>query len=165
MILQRVKIVLLHLNLSWVWLPSESPRWCLCVHALSCLFATVGAILGKTSSLRGSSRLAFERTLSLVERSIKSSQMIPIISLWMLKIVKAILLRLLRLYHFQMRVQHFNERSKIQFHLLQLMTGIRCLTIVQSFTGLSHLKQKVIDDFNSTFELLLARFNRDHLNL
>ena len=83
----------------------------------------------------------------------------------MLKIVKAILLRLLRLYHFQMRVQHFNERSKIQFHLLQLMTGIRCLTIVQSFTGLSHLKQKVIDDFNSTFELLLARFNRDHLNL
>jgi hypothetical protein len=82
----------------------------------------------------------------------------------MLQKVKAILLRLLRVDHFQMRDQYFDERSEIKFHLLQLMTGISCL-VMQTFTGLSHLKQKVFDDFNGTFELIFARFNRNHLNL
>jgi len=63
-----------------------------------------------------------------------------------------------------MRGQYFDERRKIKFNLLQLMTGVRRLAM-QSFTGLCQLKQKVINDFNSTLKLLLTRFNGYHLNL
>ena len=82
----------------------------------------------------------------------------------MFHIVKAILLRLLRLYNFQMRGQYYDKWRKIKLHLLHLMTGIRSL-VMHPFTSLSHLKQKVINDFNCTLELFLARFNSYHLYL
>jgi len=61
-----------------------------------------------------------------------------------------------------MRGQYFDKWRKIKLHLLHLMTGISSL-VMHPFTSLSHLKQKVIDDFDGTFELFLAWFNSYHL--
>jgi hypothetical protein len=67
----------------------------------------------------------------------------------------------MRLNHFKVRGEDFDERSKVEFHRLQFLTRITRLT-VQSLACFRQLKQKVIDDFDSTLELFFAWLDCNH---